>query len=99
MSAIRYQNISLYSKRGKIAFSHFETFLQNNNIEYTLVNSEDADLSKIRQEQANNSITFPALVYESVKYERGAYKVSDQEYSLTVDDLPSNFANVAVKTS
>ena len=103
MAAIKYQNITFWNARGKLEGPRIKTFLDSNNIDY-------GESGKFDSESANTQIgilgsqfdgisSFPACTYEAVYYENGNFKVANNEFSTTVSAFPSNFANVAVKTS
>jgi hypothetical protein len=107
MAAIKFQNIRFHDRRGSMEGQKVYNYLSNNNIKFTyngraaLPSDLDANsaLATIKSFYSNNSLTFPICIYETVYYESGNHKVANNEYSLTVSGFPSNFANVAVKTS
>ena len=103
MAAIKYQNITFWNARGKLEGPRIKAFLDSNNIDYRDGGKLDSDSANtqigILSDYYGGTLSFPACTYEAVYYENGSLKVANNEFSTTVDAFPSNFANVAVKTS
>jgi len=102
MAAIKYQNISIYDRRGSLEGTKISSFLDTNNIEHNYLGKFTSDTANAQINFLSThfpGITLPACIYEAVYYENGNFKVANNEFSISLAGLPSNFANAAVKTS
>ena len=104
MAAIKYQNISLYDRRGSLEGLRIKTFLESNKVDFYYserldTEAANTELTHVKAVYGDKITAFPACIYESVYYESGNFPVAPHEFSATVSGFPTNFANAAVKTS
>ena len=104
MAAIKYQNISLFDRRGSLEGLRIKTFLESNKVEFYYserldTETANTEITQIKNTYGDKVTSLPVCVYESVYYESGTLKAANNEFSTTVSGFPTNFANAAVKTS
>ena len=104
MAAIKYQNISLWDRRGSLEGLRIKSFLESNKVDFSYserldTESANTELTRMKHTYGDKITSLPVCVYESVYYESGNLKVANNEFSITVSGFPTNFANAAVKTS
>ena len=104
MAAIKYQNISLYDRRGSLEGLRIKTFLESNKVDFYYserldTEAANTEITRMKHTYGDKITSLPVCAYESVYYESGNLKVANNEFSATVSGFPTNFANAAVKTS
>ena len=104
MAAIKYQNISLYDRRGSLEGLRIKTFLESNKVDFSYserldTETANTEITRMKHTYGDKITSLPVCAYESVYYESGNLKVANNEFSITVSGFPTNFANAAVKTS
>lgn len=104
MAAIKYQNISLYDRRGSLEGLRIKTFLESNEVDFYYsgrldIDNANTEITLIKETYGDKITSLPVCTYDSVYYESGNLRAANNEYSTTVSGFPANFANVAVKTS
>ena len=74
MAAIKYQNISIYDRRGSLEGTKISSFLDTNNIEHNYLGKFTSDTANAQINFLSThfpGITLPACIYEAVYYENG----------------------------
>ena len=104
MAAIKYQNISLWGRRGSLEGWRIKSFLESNKVDFSYserldTETANTEITRMKHTYGDKITSLPVCVYESVYYESGNLKVANNEFSITVSGFPTNFANAAVKTS